>query len=205
MDMASKADVGNTPLKGKKNEEGSSTGIPNKKHKPNEAVAMGPEVVIDSAPEAEPFSSASDAPAAAVVLSPEIKKMLEAYMKESACINALKADIEALKADMKELEASTKELEAETKELRTLLDGIAGAMEPATEYALFETAIYEFVEANHPQESNKIKYQVSQLCSWILYNLFGEQKPYAPAVPSKDFCSEQEVLSFLLASRNGGD
>ncbi|CAB9519366.1 expressed unknown protein [Seminavis robusta] len=187
MDMASKADGGNTPVKGKKNaleKEGASIVLSNKKQKSEEAVAMGPGE-SDRAPEAEPAASMSDAPAAATVLSSEeIMKMFEAQSLAN----------EALKADMKALEAGTKALEAR-------LDGIAGAMEPATEYALFETAIYEFVEAKHLQERKKIKYQVSRLCSWILYNLFGEQKPDPPAVPS--IRSEQEVLTFLLAAMAG--
>ena len=62
---------------------------------------------------------------------------------------------------------------------RKRLDGIVTAFEPATKFALMETAVYDFVKVDkeHLQIEGKIKYSASQVASCVLTLLLSPVDP----------------------------
>lgn len=71
------------------------------------------------------------------------------------------------------------ELKQDHEELKGRLDQITDVFEPATRFALFETAIYEFVEKMIPAgwepEKEKIKHGIASLCSGVMEKLLVEE------------------------------
>jgi hypothetical protein len=90
--------------------------------------------------------------------------------------------------------------------LKARLDSFTEALAPATQHALFETAIYEFVSKaiplNWKHDEDKIKYAVSSVCSSVLtiFLVPVEQKPvsFSWQGPSLRRISEPLVLSLVL-------
>ena len=72
----------------------------------------------------------------------------------------------------KELQSFKLETDTKAAEFEQRLDGILAAFDPATKYALLETAVYLFVKAflrNHPSlELEKIQFAASKLASCVL-------------------------------------
>lgn len=101
---------------------------------------------------------------------------------------ALKEEHYVLKNELKANYVSKNENTALKNQINSLdarMDHIAGAFEPATTYALFESAVYKFVGPAIPNPleedvAGHIKYVVSLVCRTLFVNLVSPDKKEAP-------------------------
>jgi len=87
----------------------------------------------------------------------------------------LKNEHSTLKNELSTLKNELSTLKDEVNTLKARMDHFAGALEPATQYALFETAVHEFVGPvlglNLTPVQEKIKHAAFLVCRKLLSNL----------------------------------
>ncbi|CAB9510997.1 expressed unknown protein [Seminavis robusta] len=162
----------NTPQKRKRDERQEVPAVENdggkkQKESTTEAVAMDA-VAASAQPLVGERGPAAEAPVTQEDVNKMILQALEGYVK--------KEDHEKLVAQA--LEGYVKKEDHE--KLVARIDHVAGAFQPATEFALFETAVYVFVEPLVPSgdgwSTETVQHSTMNLCKILIDNLLEKKK-----------------------------